>query len=78
MRDKIAAVARPLRVVTKPVYTIYKKSPHIEHIGFVSLAGGELFHAGAWLLVTNVVLLVAGGMAVALESFHLFEEKEKA
>jgi hypothetical protein len=77
MRQSIAKITAPARIVTKPVYIVYKKSPHIEHIGFVSLAAGEIFHVGTWLLVTNIVLLIAGGMAVCLETFHLWDGKEK-
>jgi hypothetical protein len=64
----------PIRVITKPIYALYRRSPHFEHAGFVALAASEVFHLGPLIFAINVVLLVAGSAAIAYETFHLFGE----
>lgn len=62
-----------IRKVTKPIHSVYKNSPHIEHIGFVALAGTEVFHLGQLIFFVNVALLSFGALAVLLETFHFYE-----
>ena len=62
--------------ITKPVHKVYTKCPHIEHAGFVALAGSEVFHLGQLIFAINCVLLAAGFAAVSYETFHIFQEVE--
>lgn len=61
-----------IRRITKPIHSLYKKTPHVEHGGFVALAGSEVFHLGPLVFYINVILLVSGALAVMYESFHIF------
>jgi hypothetical protein len=65
-----------VRTITGPIYAIYHRTPHIEHIGFVALATGEVFHMGAMIFYINLVLMVSGAMAVAYESFGVLRISE--
>ncbi len=63
-----------IRKVTKPIHRLYIKCPHIEHGGFVALAGSEVFHLNQAIFAINAVLLFSGFLAVMYESFHWFAE----
>jgi hypothetical protein len=66
-------IHRYLHKVSRPVHKLYVHCPHIEHGGFVALAGSEVFHLGQLIFAINCVLLVAGALAVLYESFHIGE-----
>jgi hypothetical protein len=71
---KILKPLAPVRAITKPLHSLYVKSPHLEHGGFVALAASEVFHLGPVFFTINVFLLIVGAMAIAYETFHLFGE----
>lgn len=63
-----------IRVVTRPIYGFYQKSPHIEHVGFVLLATTEVFHFGPAVFFVNVILMVSGALAVAYEHLSFYRK----
>lgn len=66
-----------IRKVTKPIHKVYKKTPHIEHIGFVVLAATEVFHLGQILLIVNIILMISGIGAVSYETLNIWKDGEE-
>lgn len=66
-----------IRKITKPIHKVYKKTPHIEHVGFVVLAATEVLHLGSILLIVNIILLISGAGAVAYETLGFWKEEDE-
>lgn len=46
------------------LYTIFRVSSRLEHLGFVLIAGIDVFHLHPYLYGVSVMLLCSGGLAL--------------